>query len=838
MQVRVESNSRSIYRYLSMKTLNSVGVEKAANISIDFDPSYQTLTMHWVRIRRGEAVMDKLVPKSVKLLQRERELEYLIYDGTKTASLFLDDIRVGDIIEYAYTLTGSNPVFANQTFGRLDLQWSVPVQHLRARLLVPVGRTIQVTSLNTDMQAQVTESGAYREYRWTREKVAPLVVENDAPAWYDPYPAVYWTEFQRWSDVVRWAAPLYRAPDRVSPLLQQEIRRIADAHPDTAGRIVATLRFVQSQIRYLGVEVGPGSHAPSHPDVTFKRRFGDCKDKTLLMITMLKALGVEATPALVNTQLTRGIEKWPPMPSAFNHVLVAIKAADGSHYWLDPTRNTQLGNLARVYQPDFGRALLIDIDSADLVPMRGAGGNMSRQIKAELDASAGFDKPAHYTVVTVTEGAGADAMRHTLASQNREELQKQYLNYYARFYPDIAVREPFVVEEDESANLVTITERYTVPALWVRNEDKQRKEASIYAPDVLEYLRKPESLNRQSPLAVRYPASITHITTVTLPEAWPDRSDSDSIEHAAFTYSRTTLQRGPVLTITDKYQTKSDHVAADAVAAYAEKLGQARASTDYELYLNDPETETARSGGSGINWTIVLIGAMFTCLWVWLAHKFYRHDLPANRNPLPKQVARRFGGWLLLPLLGITVTPFRLLAEMSETLPAYAPDTWASLTQASSEAYHPMWEPAMLVTLVANLGLMVFSILLVVLTYQKRRTVPMLYIGLMSAGLVLMVLDVSAAYVVQGREALDSATMKGLARSAFGLLVWAPYFAISVRVAETFVHDYHRVKPVNVEPPMTPPAPSAKAAQEALAVSPVQAEQTDGATNAPSLEKV
>ena len=78
---------------------------------------------------------------------------------------------------------------------------------------------------------------------------------------------------------------------------------IAAEHSDPAGRAAAVLQLVQREIRYLGIEVGAGSHAPCAPALVCQRRFGDGKDKALLMVALLEALGVEAAPALVDTDV-------------------------------------------------------------------------------------------------------------------------------------------------------------------------------------------------------------------------------------------------------------------------------------------------------------------------------------------------------------------------------------------------------------------------------------------------------------------------------------------------------------------------------------------------------
>ena len=52
-----------------------------------------------------------------QVLQRERDLESRVYDGRRTVDLELDDVRPGDVLEFAYTLAGQNPVFGDHHAG-------------------------------------------------------------------------------------------------------------------------------------------------------------------------------------------------------------------------------------------------------------------------------------------------------------------------------------------------------------------------------------------------------------------------------------------------------------------------------------------------------------------------------------------------------------------------------------------------------------------------------------------------------------------------------------------------------------------------------------------------
>jgi transglutaminase-like putative cysteine protease len=789
-QTRVDAHDKVHYRHIAAKALSERGVESVAHVEIRFDPSYQALTLHMIQVRRGARVTSKLANASVKILQREKELEYLIFDGSKTANVFLDDIRVGDVVEYSYSLRGSNPVFGNRQFGRFDLQWSAPVHQSYSRLLWPTERPIEFAARNGAGAAVVSELGAQREYVWQGRDIAARVVESNTPDWFDPYPAVQWSEFKDWQAVARWAVPYYRLPAKLSPALQAEVDRIAKAHASPQERLLATLQFAQREIRYLGVEIGPGSHAPSQPQQVLERRFGDCKDKSLLTMTMLQALGIEARAALVNTSLRRGIRELQPTPFAFNHVLVRASIA-GRTYWIDPTRAPQKGDIAHLYQPDYDATLVVDDETTGLVPMANDSSALStRNIRSVYEAQDGFDKPVRYTVTTIVQGAGAEALRATLSSENREDLQKRYLNFYARYYPKLTMTSPISVQEDENDNRLTMTEHYLIDEFWKRADERKRLEANINVPEVDEYLRGPRDPIRSSPLALNHPVNLTHTTEVRLPEAWDTPAEKTRIEDASFEFERRKSEKDKVLLLVDTFRSRADHVAAADTARYAANLDRARDAVDYALYKRDNAApKRVLSTMERFNWPIAMVGVLLLAGFGWLAAKLYRYDPPAAPREVFDTQLQGIGGWLLLPAFGLLVAPFRLLMDLSRLLPSYATDSWTQLTTVGGDAYHAMWAPVLLFELANTMGYLVFMSLLLVMFFQKRRVVPLFYPVLLGSNVLIQGIDIalvqsipSAASAVTGKDWGE------LLRGALFFAIWASYFRMSQRVKATFVH--------------------------------------------------
>ena len=124
-------------------------------------------------------------------------------------------------------------------------------------------------------------------------------------------------------------------------------------------------RFVQHDIRYVAIELGIGGWQPhSAPDV-FTHHYGDCKDKTTLMSSMLHELGIDSYYVSINTE--RG-SVTPDVPAhlAFNHVIIAIKLPDAVD---DPSL------VATMRDPKLGKLLFFD-PTDELTPFGQIAGNL------------------------------------------------------------------------------------------------------------------------------------------------------------------------------------------------------------------------------------------------------------------------------------------------------------------------------------------------------------------------------------------------------------------------------------------------------------------------------
>ena len=172
-----------------------------------------------------------------------------------------------------------------------------------------------------------------------------------------------------WRAIGEWVTTLEADRPDPSPEITSFTQALIAGAPDFYTKLSRITDSIQKNIRYFIVERGIGGLQANHAADIFRNRYGDCKDKTTLLIAMLRVAGINAYYVPVDDR--RGIVD-PDDPSLYgNHMITAIeipadvkdprlmaivKAHDGKRYLIfDPTNErTPVGNLPSYLQGSYG----------------------------------------------------------------------------------------------------------------------------------------------------------------------------------------------------------------------------------------------------------------------------------------------------------------------------------------------------------------------------------------------------------------------------------------------------------------------------------------------------
>ena len=398
----------------------------------------------------------------------------------------------------------------------LSFQWSVPVARTRFRLLTPEDRVVNARQWNEPPVYSERRADGVMERCWVSERTAPMQPEPAMPLYWIPYSRLFLSDAPDWAQVARTYRDLFPRgevlpadlEDRLAPLRSLE-------EPE---RVAQALRLVQSEVRYLAISIGVGGLTPRAPDQVWQSRFGDCKDVSYLLSSMLERLDVDAVPALVNTVEGETLDAGPPALLLFDHCVIRVQC-QGKVYWLDPTRSTQGGTLDKIGQARFGWTLPLN-ESGGLEHMGQDEAQVVLSMREDFTLSAVIDEPARLEVRCRHRAWRADQLRNALASNGQAKVEQDYADFYRQRYGEVQIASPMEFQDDPDNNQIETRESYLIERPWSLTDNASRASFAVFdhvSPGSIPIGR---SATRKAPIALGWPRKITQKTVVNLPVDW------------------------------------------------------------------------------------------------------------------------------------------------------------------------------------------------------------------------------------------------------------------------------------------------------------------------------
>ena len=248
---------------------------------------------------------------------------------------------------------------------------------------------------------------------------------EDAP-WRFQRPAVLRVgSFADWPELSSMMSPHFESAAQLadgSPIAAQA-RAIMAQTSDPLARAALATQLVQDEVSYLLNGLDGGNYLPQRAEDTWEKRFGDCKAKSVLLLSLLREMGIESEVVLVSSRAGDMVAELLPLPASFDHMIVHA-VIGGQDYWLDGTSAaTRIANVADV--PPFHHALPLRSGGAELMPMVPRDPALPQVAMAiAADQTAGIDFPALMTLDVTLTGPGGAQMRALADNQTPEALRQ------------------------------------------------------------------------------------------------------------------------------------------------------------------------------------------------------------------------------------------------------------------------------------------------------------------------------------------------------------------------------------------------------------------------------
>lgn len=356
------------------KVLTPAGARNRSVLRWGYEPWSSAISVREVNIVRGE----ELIPVDVSLVHDLPAPQDAIYWNSRLKTLQLPRLQVNDGIEvrtfrkgYSYALlegeggggTGAAagapddgkyvPPMPGEYFDIVLFGASEPIIEKRYVLALPSDKRLHSQIYNGPLYSSTTYSADSTSYAWWTLDVPPMEDEIRGPEASDRMPKVVVATVESWEAKGRWFFDVNEGQFDTTPEIQAKVEEIFEEAGLTSAseerKAEALVHWVAQNIRYSGQTMGEGEGFTLHTGaMIFEQRSGVCKDIAGMLITMMRAAGMDSYGAM--TMAGSRIEAVPA--DQFNHCVCALRKEDGSFEMYDPTWVPYMNDIWSKYETE------------------------------------------------------------------------------------------------------------------------------------------------------------------------------------------------------------------------------------------------------------------------------------------------------------------------------------------------------------------------------------------------------------------------------------------------------------------------------------------------------
>lgn len=298
---------------------------------------------------------------------------------------------------------------------------------------VPQALSFDYKAYNLDSKLQIEKGGELKRYKWEIKNLKPQNYESFIGPFYNKIPFLaisphyfevdeYIGSMKSWQSYGKFIADLWEGRDELPKEAKLAVRELTKGLTTDREKIEVLYRYLQSQMRYVSVQLGIGGFQPFDAEYVWKNKYGDCKALSNFMKAMLYEVGIVAYPVLIwSGDNIYEIEEDFVFP-AFNHVILYIP---NSEIWLECTSSSSpvnyLGN-----GTEGKSVLLIKPEGGQLYKTKTLGSSENTQTSSTtiiLDEKGGATLKADI----FTKGTLHERVRGIKNQLSQKEIEEHFL---------------------------------------------------------------------------------------------------------------------------------------------------------------------------------------------------------------------------------------------------------------------------------------------------------------------------------------------------------------------------------------------------------------------------
>lgn len=322
------SGLSSKFNQIVYQPMTKASAKELERYAFGFQADIETVTLRAAKVYRKNGKIDEAADTGET---RNDDPSINMYTSGRVYYVALPTLEPGDVVELRYRIEDTTPRNAfGDYFGDVTyLQNPEPTFRIDYVLRAPKGKALTVgqPSIKT-ISFSDEEKGDLHVLRWTAKDIPGRIAEPSMAPWAEHLAHAHVSTYKDWDSLAKWYWGLVKDQYVADDAVRAKIKELTKGLTDDRAKVRAIYGWVVQQTRYVALEFGIHGFKPYRCAQIFARGFGDCKDKSTLIVTMLRELGIDAVPVLVRTNMRGDFETSPPSLAIFDHMIAYVPSLD------------------------------------------------------------------------------------------------------------------------------------------------------------------------------------------------------------------------------------------------------------------------------------------------------------------------------------------------------------------------------------------------------------------------------------------------------------------------------------------------------------------------------
>jgi Domain of Unknown Function with PDB structure (DUF3857)/Transglutaminase-like superfamily len=318
-----------------VKVLTDKGKQTFATRKLPYHRRYSTVKVVLARVIKKDGRVVPVPPESIKDgTMEETQSMNILDENFRRLSVVFPGVEVGDSIEMTIE-THSKPLIQGHYNDLTLFQSTEPVLRKDVTVEGPASKPLRYVVRDGRLEFSQQKTGDKVIYRWRASNLPKIEEELAMASIADLATRVIAGTFKDWQELSRYGESLNVGKVDSNEAMKAKVVELTKDCATKEDKILAIFRYVSQKIRYMGSSMDLGAFIEPHQATyTFEKQYGVCRDKSILMMAMLREIGVKAYDAMIN--VSRSTD--PEIPIIFfEHAICGVVMDDGRIVYMDPT---------------------------------------------------------------------------------------------------------------------------------------------------------------------------------------------------------------------------------------------------------------------------------------------------------------------------------------------------------------------------------------------------------------------------------------------------------------------------------------------------------------------